>query len=185
MGGAVRTEEVFEAVKAARDLAHLACHLADVAARMTERHQDANAARAGLTAREASIRAAESAFSLDQASEPELDEPAQLWLALDAVAVAQDAIDLAREALESIAPAPQPRTRAPSAQRALPAEAALGATLERAECIELYRRQVAVAWADGHVEPSERILLDGLRRTLGLSEQDALVVERDALTSRE
>jgi hypothetical protein len=41
----------------------------------------------------------------------------------------------------------------------------------------LYRKQAAVAWADGNVDKNERLLLDNLREHLGISHEEAARIE--------
>lgn len=95
-----------DAITAARELSHAACHLADIASRATNSAQLPEQARAGRLALEASVRAAQASFTLDDAARSEIESAAILWLAVDAIAIAEETIALAREALETMLPAP-------------------------------------------------------------------------------
>lgn len=103
-----------DAIVAARELSRVACHLADVAARATRSSALPENSNAGARAMDASLRAARAAFLLDDAARARVRGDDAIWLAIDTIAVAEDAIGLAREALESMAPAPQDEQRASS-----------------------------------------------------------------------
>lgn len=98
---ALREEDLRETLAAIRELAHSACHLADLAARMTRRCEDPELLDASRAATEASLRAAEGAFALEDALETDLDHAAVLWLSVETLASSQYAVQAAREAVES------------------------------------------------------------------------------------
>lgn len=64
------------------------------------------------------------------------------------------------------------------ANAALPGVKTVG-EMTRDERATLYRDQLLLAYADGAVDRSERVLLDGLRERLGLSVDDAHRIERE------
>lgn len=105
----VRSRDLDEAISAARELSHAACYLADIASRATRTSHLPESANAGRVALEASVRAAQASFALDDASRGDIEAAAILWLAIEAIAVAEETIALAREALESMLPIPTQR----------------------------------------------------------------------------
>lgn len=112
----MREEELHETLRAIRELAHSACHLANLAGRLTRGSQDADAVGASQAALEASTRAAQSAFALDDAYRGGVDPAAILWISLETLDASQHAVRLAREAVEAAlavtmsAPIPRPAT---------------------------------------------------------------------------
>ena len=97
----MREEDLHETLRAIRELAHSACHLATLAARLTRGSQDRETLVASEAALQASTRAAESAFALDDAYRSEMDPAAVLWISLETLETAQHAVRLAREAVEA------------------------------------------------------------------------------------
>ncbi|HUR64656.1 MAG TPA: hypothetical protein VM241_09260 [Candidatus Thermoplasmatota archaeon] len=57
------------------------------------------------------------------------------------------------------------------------------AALTHGERVDLYRAQATLAWSDGSLARKERLLLDSLRERLGLTADDAVRVEREALST--
>lgn len=97
----MREEDLHETLRAIRELAHSACHLANLAARLTRASQEPEARAASLAALEASTRAAERAFALDDALRSEMEPAAALWISLETLETSQHAVRLAREAVEA------------------------------------------------------------------------------------
>lgn len=58
------------------------------------------------------------------------------------------------------------------------------ADMTASERLRVHRDQARLAWADGKLLDEERAMLDGLRKSMGISAEDALQVEREAATSR-
>lgn len=97
----MREEDLHETLQAIRELAHSACHLANLAARLTRGSEDREALLASHAALEASTRAAESAFALDDAFRTGIDPAAVMWISLETLETSQQAVRLAREAVEA------------------------------------------------------------------------------------
>lgn len=97
----MREEDLHDTLRAIRELTHASCHLANLAARLTRDAPHPDAVAAAEAAFEASLRAAEGAFTLDDAFRSGCDSAAVLWLALEALETSQHAIRASREAVEA------------------------------------------------------------------------------------
>lgn len=69
------------------------------------------------------------------------------------------------------------------AHRAVPSAKPLS-KMSHPDRVRLYREQAEFAWLDGQLQRKERLLLDGLRRRLGLSAEEGASIESKALERR-